>query len=391
MNQFFLIGLLILIALYSGKLFNKLKFPVVTGYILIGFIIGNVGIAATTISKPIEGISFYINTIALSILLFELGAEFNIDILRNKPKKVIIMAIAQSLIAFAIIFLTFGFLLKITLPIAALIAVIGMATAPDITVLTLRELGIRNEFTELIEDIVTIDDLLAEFAFFIIFPIARNYLIHAENPVNVLFFSFREIFISVILGIVLGFLLSIFSNEFKKRIPSFAGTIGFLLASIGLSIILECHVIIVLLVTGMVFATTARNRAAVINVTRQIDSILFILFLIVNGFALSFNLIRSILIPAGLLFILSRGIGKIFGGILGTLISRIDKKQAIPIGISILSQSTISIYFAAVARGVMPNYGDKIFAITMSGVIFFEIIGAPLLKLFVIKTKTNYR
>jgi len=387
MNQLFIIGTLIIIALYSGRLFNKFKFPIVTGYILIGFIIGNVSFFAITTSSYIKNISFYVNTVALSIILFELGTEFTIDILRNMQKKVIIVAVLQSTITFVMIFFTFSFLLNITLPISALIATIGIATAPDITLLTIRETGRRNSFTKFLEDIVTIDDLIAEMVFFILFPIVRNYLLHTDNPVHVILFSIKEIIISIILGILLGLLLSIFSSEFKRRIPAFAGTVGFLCAAIGISILLNSHTIIVLLVTGMIFATTTKNKSAVLNVTRQIDSIIFILFLIVNGFALSFNLIKSVLIPSGLLFIISRGIGKISGGIAGNFIARMDKKQAIPLGISILPQSTISIYFAAHSKGLLLNSGEKIFAITMSGVIFFEIIGAPLLKWSISKIK----
>lgn len=250
MNHLLIIGLLILVALYFGKLSNKLKFPVVTGYILIGFIIGNIGFFSITVSKYIETLSFYINTIAVSILLFELGAEFSIDILRNMQKKVIIVAFLQAAITFGIIFFTFGFLLKVDLPVSALIAAIGIATAPDITVLTIRETRIRNNFTGFLEDVITLDDLISELVFFIIFPITRNYLIHIDSPGHILLFSFREIFISIALGIFLGFLLSIFSKEFKKRIPAFASTIEFLCATMVISILSNSHTIIVLLITG---------------------------------------------------------------------------------------------------------------------------------------------
>jgi hypothetical protein len=64
-----------------------------------------------------------------------------------------------------------------------------------------------------------------------------------------------------------------------------------------------------------------------------------------------------------------------------------NRKEAFPIEISLLSQSTLTICFAAHAKGFLLNYGEMIFAITMSGVIFFEIIGAPLLKWAVIKMK----
>jgi Kef-type K+ transport system membrane component KefB len=208
---------------------------------------------------------------------------------------------------------------------------------------------------------------------------------HIDSLRYIISFSIREILLSITLGIFLGFLFSFFTKEFKRKIPVFAGTIGFLLTAIGISILLKTHTIIVLLITGVLFASTTKNKSSVLSVTKQIDGIMFILFLIVNGFALSFNLIKSAFLSSGLIFIISRSLGKISGGILGNFITGMDKKQAIPLGISILPQSSISIYFAAHSKISILNYGEKIFAITMSGVIFFEIIGAPLLKLAIQK------
>jgi len=42
MNVFLFAGLLLIIAIYSGRFFHKLKLPVITGYIIIGFLSVNI-------------------------------------------------------------------------------------------------------------------------------------------------------------------------------------------------------------------------------------------------------------------------------------------------------------------------------------------------------------
>lgn len=387
MNILLLMGTLVIIALYTGRLFSKIKFPPITGYIIVGFILGNFHIFSSVVAEEFSGIVFYVNTIAISFLLFETGAELEKSSFKG-GKKIIAIAFIQSLITFLLILVTFIMLFNFPLPISVLIAAIGIPTAPDIVLLTIRNDKARGRFVEILKEIVVIDDLIAELFFFILFPICKNILEHYQNPVNVIKFSLEEIIVSILLGIIAGFLFSLFSREFRQhRIPPFAGTIGFIILTIGVSILIKAHTIIVILIMGIIFSNTSKNREVVLNAIMQIDSILFILFLIVNGSALSFELLKETGL-GGVAFISSRFMGKILGGITSSKTLQIKEIPPLPLGMSLLPQSTISIYFASHAKELLLIEGETIFAITMSGVIFFEILGAPLLS-WTLRRKTH--
>ncbi|MCD6107709.1 MAG: hypothetical protein J7J57_05860 [Caldisericaceae bacterium] len=45
-----------------------------------------------------------------------------------------------------------------------------------------------------------------------------------------------------------------------------------------------------------------------------------------------------------------------------------------------MPQSELSIYLAILTKSTLPHYGNTVFTATIMGVVFFEIVGAPLLK-----------
>lgn len=142
---------------------------------------------------------------------------------------------------------------------------------------------------------------------------------------------------------------------------------------------LELHIILIAIITGITFTNLSKEKRIIHEILSQIDAPLFVIFLIVNGSALSVKLIYETRF-LGIALILTRGIGKVFGGFIGGTLTNLKHNLRNVIGWGLLPQSEISIYLAVLARSTLPYYGNTIFAATMTGVIFFEIIGAPILK-----------
>ncbi len=377
MSIFLFAGILLFIAIYAGRVFHKAKLPVVTGYILIGFILGNVPYLSAHLSPYFAKLASYVDELALAVISFEMGMEFTLKTLRKIEKNIFIITITQAVITYLLILTVFKIILRVPTAISIVIASIGVATAPDIIILVTREYNIKGRLAEYLNSIVTLDDLLTELAFIVTIPIAEKLLHSYTGVLNPSIFIVKELIFSILIGITLGIIFAFIANEFRRLRALFPVTIGFILTAIGIAIWLKLHIIFILLIIGIVFANLSRERAAVISVLSQIDAPLFIIFLIVNGSALSIKL----LIGSGILgiaFILSRGIGKV----LGTYFSKTITKDPLcgKIGWALLPQSEISIYLAILAKHAIHPYGNTIFSIAMSGVIVFEIIGAPLLR-----------
>ncbi len=378
MNIFLFTGILLFLAIYSGRFFHKIKLPVVTGYILIGFILGNIPIFHT-LSPLFAKTTLFIDELALAVISFEMGTEFSLKKLRKIEKKVVIITTIQAIFTWIIIFMGLKFLVHIPAAISVVIASIGIATAPDIIILVTREYNPKGILSEYLKGIVTLDDLITEIMFFISIPVAQSIMQFHHLQSNYAFLIVKEIVFSIALGIGLGILFAYIASEFRRLRVLFAVTTGFIFVVIGISLLLKLHIILVTIITGVTFTNLSKEKRIIHEVLSQIDAPLFIIFLIVNGSALSVKLIYESHF-LGVAFILTRGIGKVFGGFIGGTVTNLKRNLRNAIGWGLLPQSEISIYLAVLARSILPYYGNTVFVAVITGVMFFEIIGAPVLK-----------
>ncbi len=384
MNVFLFTGVLLVVAIYAGRFFKRLKFPAVTGYILIGFLLGNIPLLSNSLNPYFSKVAIYVDEFALAVISFEMGMEFRIRNLLEIEKNIFIITITQAVFTYAVIFAGFRYLLHVPLQISLLVASIGVATAPDVVVLILRETGRNSKITKYLEGIVTLDDLLAEIAFILTLPLVEKSgnALHAET--SVVFLILREFVLAIVFAFLLGMLFTLISKEFHRLRALFSMTIGTVFIAIGIGIFFKIHIIFLLLLTGIIYTNITNKQNTTFEILGQLDAPLFILFLIVNGSALSLK----ILFASGVLgigFIALRGTGKVIGG----YISKFFTKDSVSdrIGWALLPQSEISIYLAILAKSAIPKFGDSVFAVAMSGVIFFEIIGIPVLKYILSKEK----
>ncbi len=388
MNLFLFTGLLLIIAIYSGRFFRKLRLPVITGYIIIGFLLGNIPFLSSNLNPYFSKIAIYVDELALAVISFEMGMEFKIRNLLEIEREIFIITLVQGSFTYLVLFTGFKFLLHATTPVALVISSIGIATAPDVVILILRETNSRNKLAKYLRGIVTLDDLLTELIFIATIPFVESLIIsgtqnmHKFPTVSLV----REIILSVVIAFALGIIFTLISKEFHKLRSLFAITLGMIFVSIGIGLMLKIHMIFLLLLTGIVYTNLTDKQNAMSAVLSQMDAPLFILFLIVNGSALSFKLLFASGI-FGIGFITLRSIGKVGG----SYISRIFTKKNISskIGWALLPQSEISIFLAILAKAAIPEYGSTIFSTAMSGVIFFELVGVPILRYVLIHSQKD--
>jgi Kef-type K+ transport system membrane component KefB len=388
MNTFFFTGIMLFIAIYAGRFFKKIKLPVVTGYILIGFLLGNVPFLASHLTPYFSKIALFIDELAVGIIAFEMGTDFSIRELKDLEKKIIILTIIQITFTWFAIYLSLIYILHIPAAIAITIASIGNATAPDIVILVTREQNIKSKIVKYLKGIVTLDDFITGLIFIVMVTISRGLAEKHFSWGSVEVHLLKEFLLPIVLGFIFGILFALIAREFKGLRSLFTVTIAALFVAIGTAILFDIHIILLLIVMGIVFTNISSEKRIVHEVLSQIDAPLFITFLIVNGSALSFKLLWDSGL-LGIVFILSRGTGKVVGSTIGAKVAKMNTILGERIGWALLPQSEISIYLSILARNTVPVYGDKIFAVSMSGIIFFEIIGAPLLRLMLSEHKKS--
>jgi len=94
LNIYVNLAIALILGLLASKVMDKIKFPNVTGYIIIGLIAGPYCLNIITL-EAVEKFSL-IPDIALGFIAFSIGAEFKLSYLKKVGKSPIIIAIAEA-------------------------------------------------------------------------------------------------------------------------------------------------------------------------------------------------------------------------------------------------------------------------------------------------------
>ncbi|MBG7631342.1 MAG: cation:proton antiporter, partial [Bacteroidetes bacterium] len=230
----FLVGFLIvaIAANQIAKVFQQIKFPLITGLIITGIIAGSSVLNFIT-PLALKKLNF-LNEIALAIIAFSAGSELYLNELRSRIKSIKWMTIGQLVITFfmstiVIYFFADSIPFMAEMPathkvaVAVLFATIFVARSPSSAIAIINEMRANGPFTKTVMGVTVIKDVLVIILFAICLAIAKAVI--NNEATNVLFFIIliAELLASLGLGYVLGKVLQIpFLSKADVKIKGFS-------------------------------------------------------------------------------------------------------------------------------------------------------------------------
>lgn len=159
MNSILAVGLLLVIGFFGGIIARKLKFPTISGYIIIGMGLSVFNIIPKELTN---GDLSVIVEISLGIIGYLVGGTLNFGILKRFGKQIMVITSSQLMGAWILVTVLMAFLapfiLKLTipnpnfyqtyLPPAIVIGAISSATAPAATLAIIREYKASGPFNQ---------------------------------------------------------------------------------------------------------------------------------------------------------------------------------------------------------------------------------------------------
>lgn len=377
------LGIAILVGLLGGKLANKLKLPSVSGYIVAGLLLGPslIGVFNTRDIGSLE----IVNDIALAFIAFGIGNEFLVADMKHVGKDAFIITMAEVLGAVVIVFLAMYFLFGQSLVFSLVIASMSASTAPAGLVMVINELKADGPLTRTILPVAAFDDALGIMVFGVAISVAKilagggdfSFLTIVGGPL-------LEILASLVLGLVVGIIMTYFCSRAKGEEKLLMTTIGFILLGTGLAKFFNVSGLLTCMVMGgaVVNSTSRFNRIfkAVNDFTPPIN----LLFFTLAGASIDIRILGTVGI-LGLGYILARGAGKGLGATLGAKAVGADDTIVKYLGMSLLTQGGISIGLSMQVRNQMPELGDSVVTLILFSVLVFEILGPILTKIAVTK------
>lgn len=397
MSTLLSVSIAMLAGLLMTRVFNLWKLPDVTAYLVAGVLIGPYFLG----SMHMEGLGFVssqavgslglVSEVALGFIAFSIGNEFRLQDLKATGRQAAVIGIFQALTATALVdlaLLAVHFLMpeKLSLAQVLTLGAIATATAPAATLMVVRQYKAKGPLTTLLLPIVALDDAVGLVVFAVSFGIAKTLVSNAVDMVSILVNPLVEIVGSLVLGAVMGWLLTQLEKLFHSNTNRLNMTIAFVFLTVSLSM-LEFRLgpvtvgfssLLVCMMLGTVFCNLCPLSGDLMGAADKWTSPLFALFFVISGAELELDVFTDwAIVCAGVVYILFRSAGKYLGAYASAKWMKCAPEVCKYLGITLLPQAGVSLGMCATAMQ-LGEQGSLIRNITLFSVLVYEMVG-PLL------------
>lgn len=392
------------VALFAGLLLSRLaklvKLPAVTAYLIAGILIGPYLLGAFGLKGlgfvSMEDIKSYsiLCDVALGFIAFSIGNEFRLSSLKQTGRQAAVIGIVQAvftslLVDAVLIGLHFLIPDKLPLPAAIVLGAVASATAPAATLMVVRQYKAKGPVTQILLPIVALDDAVGLVLFAISFGIAKALLSGHVDVLSVVVEPILEVVLSLGLGALMGWLITMFERFFHSRSKRLAISVTFVLLAVALSMlqftILGVHIafssLLVCMMMGTLFCNTCDFSEELMDRLDRWTAPLFILFFVLSGAELELKVFTDVaVVVIGIVYILSRCLGKYFGASFSARATKCDPSIIKYLGITLFPQAGVALGMAIKAQE-LGTEGAIVANITLFGVLIYELIGPLLTKI----------
>jgi Kef-type K+ transport system membrane component KefB len=385
LNITLILGLAMAAGLLSTRLMKLLNLPNVTGYLVIGLLLGPF-VGHLFSEQAIADFSI-LSDIALGFIAFSIGCEFKLSSLKKIGGKVVIITIFQALLTAIVVSLAiFAFSRDVALSLT--LGAIATATAPAATLMVVRQYKAKGPVVDTLLPVVAFDDAIGLIVFSVLLAISKVVATNSGVTLEaVLLAPLIEIFLSLAIGAALGALLALVMRFFKSRANRLSLMIATVLLGVGITKLFAaidwCSLssLLMCMMIGAIFANMRSDSNLVVEGVDRWTPPLFMFFFILSGAELDVSVIITVGI-IGIIYIVARSVGKYFGAYLGALTTKSDKSIRHYLGFTLLPQAGVAIGMAKVVSDEMPaDIGVKIVTVVLCSVLFFELVGPVVTKL----------
>lgn len=378
MNEILSVGLILMSAVIAGHLAQLARVPEVTGYLLVGVVIGPAALDLITHTN-ITTLGF-LSEIALGLILFNIGSIFEANNFRAVGRGVTRITLWEASLAFVLVAAVLLFS-GMAIPVALLLAVVAMETAPATTLMVLNEYDARGPMTDRLRAMVALNNMYVLIAFGIVSagltlaqPDEGGSLVAAYRAAHGLLWTTLG---SIALGAVLGLVMDLLAARAKESGEAMILSIGMVLITVGASRWLGVSPLFATLALGATIANASSRGDRLLQAIGRADPPLYAAFFVLAGAELQPDSVLGLGV-VGLAYTLARATGKIAGARIGLRGQDVPADVRRHLGLCLVSSSSLAVGLTIQIRAAFPSYSATVTGIVLAAVVIFEIIG-PLL------------
>lgn len=396
-NIFLDIAILLIVGIIGGKAAELVKLPKVTGYIIVGLLIGPSALGIFNKEMLAEFKSFKI--LALGFIGYNIGLEVKLRMLNSHSKSVIIITITQILLSFVIVGTVVGLLFgEYQITYGLIFGAIATVTTPAPIVACIKCYDLKGSLTDLVSPLVALDDVFGVIIFAFVLPISIYFAGHSAVDISlaqIVSEPLFEITFGLIAGFVIGkFIVLILRYYYKgDAVTIFIIVFIGIFTGIGLAYMIDASAILLPLVIGATLSNTL-DEPILSKVKLGTDAVILpilMIFFTLSGAELVLNKLGAIGL-IGLVYIFIRSLAKVFAATLGAKISKEPEHIRKNLGFTLIPQGGVAIEMALLAEirfyqlateTLNSDYeviGSTIFTIILGATLIYKLFGEIIVK-----------
>jgi Kef-type K+ transport system membrane component KefB len=394
-----ILGAAIFAGVIGAGLFQRVRVPLVTGYIIVGLIIGESGFR-WAVQEDVAKLQMF-NLFALALIGFLVGSELKWDIFRSRGKQLVAILLFEGVGAFLVVggatsLVVYFALGNLPGAIAAgsIFGAIASATDPASTLGVLWEYRSRGVLTTTLIAVVAMDDALA----MALYAFGASFAQMLTGQSVTIAAELRTIGIelggALLLGSAAGFVMAGLLRRLKHLEQILAVTLGLIFMIMGVCVAAHIDVIITAMMMGVVLTNVMPRRSH--ELFKQVSSFatpIYVLFFVLAGARMSIGNMPGWMWLLVAVFVLAMCGGKIVGSYVGaraTGAPPVVRKYA---GMGLLVQGGIAVGLAMMAASHLGNVpltddvmlGDLIIVTVTATTFIVQLVAPALIKLAIVR------
>jgi NhaP-type Na+/H+ or K+/H+ antiporter len=380
MNLILGFGLILFLGLFASFFISKIRLPGVTGYIIMGILIGPY--VFRIVPKEFLNNSDLIANFVLSIVAFMISRNFSYSTFKRTGKHILFVSILEASGAWLFVTLGIYFFMKQPLYLALLFGALAAATDPAATLLVSREFKTRGPVTNVLLGTVAIDDAWGLIIFVISMIIAIQMKTGGSahiSPIKMVLSAVLQIVFTLGIGAIMGFMFSFLSRYMRTKGFKLIYTLAFICLTAGIATYFHYSPLLACMALGTIIVNFSKDESEYFDsIEFFAEPLLLILFIIV-GAGFDFKALASIGV-IGIVYIVMRFAGKYLGARTGATISKAPATVKKFIGLGLVPQAGVALGMAVLGKQYFPQAGNYILTVIIATTLILETFGPPITK-----------
>jgi len=397
------LGAFLIVAVAAGRIagvFQKLKLPLITGFLAIGLVSGPEFLGLID-QDALQGLSF-VNDVALAFIAFAVGSELYLKELRNRMRSIVVMTISQMVVTFALVSIavfmisdliafTRGMNQAGRMAISLLAGTIAIARSPASAIAIINELRARGPFTQTAIGVTVLKDFAVIVVFALIFTLSQSMIQEAEFRMIYIVQAVVELILAFGYGYLVWLLLrALFSVKgmfaLKKGMILLLGFLVYLftqeatnVSSRYLGMTLHIEPLLICIVGSFLLTNYSVYRNDFIRIIKELGPYVYVLFFTLTGALISLEVLAAMWFVTLIIFAV-RLASLFLAGYAGSTVAGDSVLYRKISWMPYVTQAGVSVGLATIIAAEYPGWGAEFATVMISVIVLNQVVGPPFFK-----------